>query len=248
MVERDIGELVRGMLEGEETSLARLISTIEDDLSTIPEVLERIPSNQGKSYCIGITGAPSVGKSTLVDQLIILFRNDGLLVGVIAVDPSSSISGGALLGDRVRMQQHWLDRGVFIRSMATRGSSGGLSRAVSTAVRLLAAFGKDIIIVETAGVGQTEVDVKNIVNSVVFVLDSEYGDSIQLMKAGLIEIADIIVVNKADRGGADALATEIEAVISLNGIPKDQVPVLTSEAINGKGIEALYQAIRRYMS
>lgn len=247
-MERDIGELVRGMLEGEETSLARLISTIEDDLSTIPEVLERIPSNQGKSYCIGITGAPSVGKSTLVDQLIILFRNDGLLVGVIAVDPSSSISGGALLGDRVRMQQHWLDRGVFIRSMATRGSSGGLSRAVSTAVRLLAAFGKDIIIVETAGVGQTEVDVKNIVNSVVFVLDSEYGDSIQLMKAGLIEIADIIVVNKADRGGADALATEIEAVISLNGIPKDQVPVLTSEAINGKGIEALYQAIRRYMS
>jgi len=247
LVERDIGELVRGMLEGEEVSLARLISTIEDDLSTIPEVLERIPSNKDESYRIGITGAPSVGKSALVDQLIILFRNDGLSVGVIAVDPSSSISGGALLGDRVRMQRHWLDRGVFIRSMATRCSSGGLSRAASTAVRLLSAFGKDIIIVETAGVGQTEVDVKNIVNSVVVVLNSEYGDSIQLMKAGLIEIADIIVVNKADRGGADRLATEIQAVLSLSGIPKDQVPVLTSEAINSKGIEELYQAIRRYM-
>jgi len=209
--------------------------------------MEQMSSSGENSYRLGITGPPGVGKSTLVNQLITLLRNDELSVGVLAVDPSSAISGGALLGDRIRMQQHCLDSGVFIRSMATRGSSGGLSRAASIAIRLLDAFGKDIIMIETTGAGQTEVDVKDIVNNVIVILSPECGDSIQLMKAGLLEIADMVVVNKADCGAADQLASEIQSVLSLRRNSEQQVQVITTQAINGTGVQKLYKAIKRWI-
>jgi LAO/AO transport system kinase len=204
-MDQDIAELLKRMLEGQEASLAKLISQVEYNVASSGEIAARMSSHIRGSYKLGITGAPGVGKSTLVDQLILQARNDKLSVGIIAVDPSSFTSGGALLGDRIRMQQHCLDNGVFIRSMATRGSKGGLSKAVNIVSHLLDAFGRDIIMIETAGVGQTEVDIKNVVDTLIAVLSPECGDSIQLMKAGLLEIADIIVVNKADCGTPDSI-------------------------------------------
>jgi len=193
----------------------------------------------GKACCVGVTGLPGGGKSTLVDKLIATIRSKGLSVGIIAVDPSSPISGGAVLGDRIRMQQHYLDDGVFIRSMATRGSHGGLSKAVTPTVNLLDAFGKDIIIVETVGVGQTELSIKQIADVLVLVLVPGFGDAIQVMKAGLIEVADIIVVNKADREGAERLVAELRA----HGGTEQSI--LTTQAISGIGIEEVYQAVDR---
>jgi LAO/AO transport system kinase len=241
---REINGLLEGMFKGEEASLGQLMTLVEADSSSIPEIMGRISSRLGNSYQLGITGSQGVGKSTLVDRLIPLARKDRLSVGVIAVDPSSAISGGALLGDRVRMQQHSLDNGVFIRSMATRGKSGGLSQAVSIGVKLLEAFGKDMIMVETTGVGQTEVDIKDVVDTVVAIFTPECGDSIQFMKAGLLEIADIIVVNKADRGAADLLASEIRDLLSIGRKSKQQVPVITAQANSSVGTNELYQEIK----
>ena len=245
LVEEDIAELTKRMLEGQEASLARLITLVENNLASSDEIAARILSHLKGSYTLGITGAPGVGKSTLVDQLILQARNDKLSVGVIAVDPSSFISGGALLGDRIRMQHHGLDNEVFIRSMATRGSKGGLSKAVNIVTHLLDAFGRDIIMIETTGVGQTEVDIKDMVDSVVAVFSPEYGDSIQLMKAGLLEIADIIVVNKTDCGTGDWIVSEIQGVLSMSKRSKPQIPVITTQGVNGTGIKELYQEIKR---
>jgi LAO/AO transport system kinase len=230
------------MLAGEENSLARLISLAENDSPDLPEIIEMLRPHLGKAYCIGITGPPGVGKSTLIDKLTAVIRNKGLRVGIIAVDPSSPISGGAVLGDRIRISQHYLDEGVFIRSMATRGSQGGLSKAVAPTVSLLDAFGRDIIIVETTGVGQTDLAIKEIADIVVLVLIPGFGDSIQLMKAGLIEIADIIVVNKADQEGAERLVTELKATLIPNRRGFEQ-SIVATQAINGMGVEELYQAI-----
>lgn len=190
-------------------------------------------------------GRPGAGKSTIVDKLTSLARQEGLRVGVICSDPSSPFSGGAILGDRIRMQQHLSDTGVFIRSMATRGSLGGLPSAAGHVIKLLDAFGKDLVLVETVGVGQIDLDIMENVDTVIIVLVPEAGDVIQAMKAGLMEIADIFVINKADRPGADMAVMEIENMLQLfsngNGW---QVPVLSAEAVNNIGIKALYDQVR----
>ena len=245
MMTSRIAELVNSMLAGEKKSLAQLISLVESDSPALSEIIEIIRPHLDKAYRIGITGPPGGGKSTLVDKLTSTIRSKGLSVGIIAVDPSSPISGGAVLGDRIRMQRHYLDSGVFIRSMATRGSHGGLSNAVQATVNLLDAFGKDIIIVETVGVGQTELGIKEIANIVVLVLVPESGDDMQAMKAGLIEIADIIVVNKADHEGAERLAAQLRATLGSN-LGKSEPSIITTQAINNVGIKELYQIIDKH--
>ena len=235
------------MIAGAKTSLANLITMVEEESSDVPEIMELVSPNLRKAYRIGITGPTGAGKSTLIDKLTTIIRSKGLSLGIIAVDPSSAITGGAVLGDRIRMQQHYLDDGVFIRSMATRGSYGGLSKAVSATIDLLDASGKDIIIVETTGVGQTEVSITEIADTVVVVLVPGFGDSIQLMKAGLIEIADIIVVNKADHEGAENLAIELADALRLSP-GKAEPPIIMSQATSNMGIEELYQELEKRMN
>ena len=239
-----IAKLVASMLSGDKKSLAKLISLVENDSSAFPEILDMLLPHLSKAHCIGITGPPGSGKSTLVDKLVTKIRSQGMAVGIIAVDPSSSISGGAVLGDRVRMQRHYLDDSVFIRSMATRGSRSGLSDAVQATANLLDAFGKDVIIIETVGVGQIEVSIAEVADIVVLVLVPESGDGIQCIKAGVVEIADIIVVNKADREGAERLANELRAVVT-SAHKKLQPSVIITQAINNIGIEELYQEIEK---
>ena len=242
MMTSRIAKLVTSMLSGEKKSLAQLISLAENNSPTLPEIIETIRPHLGKAYRIGITGPPGGGKSTLVDKLATTIRSKGLSVGIIAVDPSSPISGGAVLGDRIRMQQHYLDNDVFIRSMATRGSYGGLSKAAQAAVNLLDAFGKDIIIIETVGVGQTELSIKGVADIVVLVLVPDSGDDMQAMKAGLVEIANIIVVNKSDHEGAERLVAQLRATLSSN-LGKSEPSIMATQAINNLGIEELYQTI-----
>lgn len=240
-------ELVSKMLAGDKLSLARLITSVEKESPGVPGIMAAIYSCTGRACCIGITGPPGGGKSTLVDKLTAVARGKGLEVGIIAVDPTSPFSGGAVLGDRIRMQQHYLDEGVFIRSMATRGSQGGLPRTAGSVIKLLDAFGKDVIFVETVGVGQTELDIMETVDTVIVILVPEAGDTIQTMKAGLLEIADIFIVNKADRPGADYLVAELE--IMLHQSQKQswwQVPVIATQAINDIGTKELYQQIEHH--
>ena len=240
-------ELIDKMFSGDQIALARLITILENQSQSVPEIMKAIYPHIGNAYLLGITGPPGGGKSTLVDELTSIIRRKGLTVGIVAVDPTSPFSGGALLGDRVRMQKHYLDDGVFIRSMATRGSFGGLTNAAKCVIRLLDAFGKDIIIVETVGVGQTELDIIKAVDTVLVVLVPEAGDTIQTMKAGLMEIADIFVVNKADREGAKQMAGELRTM--LNDSQKQtywQVPVMETQANNGIGIDELYAEIEHH--
>lgn len=239
-------DLVAGMLAGSQSSLARLITLIESDSLDISGIMTRIAPHLGRAYRIGITGAAGVGKSTLASALAVIARNKGLSVGIVATDPSSVIHGGAVLGDRIRMQQHFLNGEVFMRSMATRGSHSGLSKHVGNVTKLLDAFGKDIIIVETIGVGQTETGITEVADTIVLVLSPESGDSIQFMKAGLMEIADVIVVNKADHGHAGNLVSELTALLSLRASGDRLNPVvLTTQAINNIGIEELYQELEK---
>ena len=207
-------------------------------------VMEQIYPHTGRAYCIGITGPPGVGKSTIVDSLTQILRTRGLKVGVVAVDPTSPYSGGALLGDRIRMQRHYLDPGVFIRSVATRGSHGGLPRIIKGVVRLVGASSKDVVLVETVGVGQTELKVMGVADTVVVTLVPESGDIIQTLKAGLLEIADIYVVNKADLKGANRMVSAISSMLKMAPTRPDRVPpVLTAQAHRGEGIEQLYDAV-----
>lgn len=239
-LKKDEKELVEKMLSGDRVALGRLMTLAESRSSSLPGVLGLINSSAYDSYVIGITGPPGAGKSTMTDRLISEYRAADKKVGVIAVDPSSPFSGGSILGDRVRMHEHAMDDSVFIRSLSSRGFSGGLARPVSEMIKLYGAFGMDYVIVETVGVGQTELDIMDIADSVVVVLVPEAGDAIQTMKAGLMEIADIFVVNKADRDGAKILAAEIQSIISMKSYKNGwEPPVLLTSAHTNTGIDEL---------
>lgn len=245
--------LVDRMLAGDRRALARLITRVENREAGVPEIMRRAYPRTGRAYTVGVTGPPGAGKSTLVDRLLVAIRKTGATVGVIAVDPTSPFTGGAVLGDRIRMQAHTLDPGVFIRSMATRGSLGGLARATAEVQKLLDAAGFSWILVETVGVGQTELDIVRLADTTVVVLVPESGDGIQTMKAGLLEAADILVVNKADREGAPRLMTELKYMVHLHRegqlASRDlewQVPVLSTEAAHDVGVVELLDTIGRH--
>ncbi len=234
------------VLGGDVRALARAISLVEEDVPAAVEVLRDAFPHTGKALVLGVTGAPGAGKSSLVDRLVAAFRAEGSRVGVVAVDPSSAFSGGAILGDRVRMQRHATDGGVFIRSMATRGHLGGLARTTSDAVDLLDAAGYDPILLETVGVGQDEVDVVRAADLVTVVLVPGMGDDIQAIKAGILEIADLFVVNKADRPGADRLVADLESMLSLvNGDDaRPGPPIFRTVAVRDEGVAELRGGIR----
>jgi len=239
--------LMNGLLSGDRVCLSRLISIVESDPSAISRISRSIKEVPNHAYRIGMTGPPGAGKSTLTNKIIARFREKKLKIGVIAVDPSSPFTGGAVLGDRIRMQEHTLDNGVFIRSIGSRGDFGGLSNSTSAIIKLFDIFGMDIVIIETVGVGQTELGIIKISDCVIVTLVPESGDSIQAMKAGLMEIGDIFIVNKSDRGGAEKLAREIDYMISLKQTtPKWRTKVLTAQAENDIGINEIMDEIKSF--
>ncbi|MDD5126992.1 MAG: methylmalonyl Co-A mutase-associated GTPase MeaB [Dehalococcoidales bacterium] len=242
------GLLADRVLAGNVQAAARLITLIEDDSPRLTAELDVIYPHTGKAHIIGITGSPGIGKSTTINCLIEILRGRGMKVGVIAIDPTSPFTGGALLGDRIRMQQHSLDKGVFIRSLASRGWSGGLAKAAINAIHVMDAMGMNIIMVETVGVGQSEVDVARFVDTAVVLLSPGTGDEIQVAKAGIMEIADIFAINKADKPGAKKLAVEVEAMLDMKTYPPAEWKpgIILTEAINGKGIPELADAILKH--
>jgi len=242
-------QLVDRLFDGEIRALARAISLVEGDARAAAEVLQAVYPRTGRATVVGVTGAPGSGKSSLVDRMVAVYRAAGRRVGVLAVDPSSAFSGGAILGDRVRMQEHATDPDVFIRSMATRGHLGGLARASNDAIDLLDAAGYDPILVETVGVGQDEVDIVKTADAVTVVLVPGMGDDIQAIKAGILEIADLFVINKADRDGVDRLHADLDYMLSL--VPDEQRPrpsIHHTVAVRNEGLEELTQAIDGYVA
>ncbi|HIE07273.1 MAG TPA: methylmalonyl Co-A mutase-associated GTPase MeaB [Desulfarculaceae bacterium] len=235
-------DLVAGLLAGKVRPLAKAITVVENDRPGKRELLKQIYPKTGNAYLLGITGPPGAGKSTLTDKVISKLRQQGKTVGMIAVDPSSPFSGGAILGDRIRMQQHALDDGVFIRSMATRSHLGGLSKSAVDVIHLMDASGKDVIIIETVGVGQDEVDIVRIAKTTVVVMVPGLGDSVQIAKAGVMEIADVFAVNKADREGADKLLSELKAMLDMVK-DKEKPAIFRTVAVDDIGIDELVQGI-----
>jgi len=240
--------LAERILQGDIRAAARLMKDVDDRVASAVEELKKLYPRTGQAYILGITGSPGVGKSTLVDKIIGAYRADGKTVGVLAVDPTSPFTGGAILGDRIRMQNHATDPGVFIRSIATRGALGGLSRSTSAMVHILDAMGWDIVLIETVGVGQDEVDVFKTAHTAVVVTVPGMGDDVQAIKAGILEIADIFVINKADREGSDRTVAEITMMLDLNEYAEGawRPPVLKAQAVANQGVDEILEAIDRH--
>jgi LAO/AO transport system kinase len=239
-------DLVEAVLAGDRRAVARAISMVEDGAEGLAELSSGLFGHTGRASTIGLTGSPGVGKSTLAGELVRLARRRQLSVAVLAIDPTSPFTGGALLGDRLRMQEHATDPGVFIRSMATRGHLGGMALAAPEAVRILDASGKDLVMVETVGVGQAEVDVAAATDTTLVVVSPGWGDAVQVAKAGILEIADVFVVNKSDREGADATARDLEQMIRMGAPAEWTPPVIRASAQRSEGIDELWEAMARH--
>jgi LAO/AO transport system kinase len=237
------------VISGDIRAVAKLIRDIDDKLPEARDALKDLYPFTGRAYVVGITGAPGVGKSTLVDQMVTRLRKIGKTVGVLAVDPTSPFSGGAILGDRVRMQRHSMDEGVFIRSMATRGYFGGLTQSTRSAIDVLDAMGKDYILVETVGVGQDEIDIVQSAHTTLIVLVPGMGDDIQALKAGILEVGDIFVVNKADREGADRTVNDLRLMVEMDEKRYKNAwkpPILTAQAVFDKGVQEILDEIEKH--
>ncbi len=238
----DVAVLVQGVLAADPRAVARAISLVEDGAPELEELSAALYPRTGGAWTVGITGAPGVGKSSLARELVRLARARDLSVAVLAIDPTSPFTGGALLGDRLRMQEHATDPAVFIRSMATRGHLGGMALATPEAVRILDASGKDLVIVETVGVGQAEVDVAAATDTTLVVVAPGWGDAVQVAKAGILEIADVFVVNKADRGGAEEAVRDLRNMLRLGPPLPWTPPVVATSTVTGEGLEELWGA------
>lgn len=241
-------DLAKEIIKGNPIAIARGISLVENESSKVQEVMKKIFPYTGRSIIVGITGAPGSGKSTLADKLIGLLKKEGKKIGIVAVDPSSPFSGGAILGDRIRMMSHSTDPEIFIRSMATRGHLGGLAKTSGEAITILEAAGKDFILIETVGVGQDEVEVVKLADIVLVVLIPGVGDDIQAFKAGIMEIADIFVINKADSPETDKTERQLNAMLDLGLKNKDRPSVVKTIATEGKGVESLVGEINEIIS
>lgn len=244
--------LASDVLSNDRRAVSRMLRAVDDDLPEAEEALRALFPKSGRAQVVGVTGTPGAGKSTLCDRLIAAWRKAGRTVGVLAIDPTSPFTGGAILGDRIRMQEHALDRGVFIRSLATRGNLGGLSRTTFDSVTVLDAAGYDVVLVETVGVGQDEVEIAQLADTTVLVTVPGMGDDVQAIKAGVLEIADVFVVNKADREGADRTVRDLRMMLDLRrtGVGYDasdwEPPIVSCVATRNEGVDALVQHIDRH--
>lgn len=242
----DVHALAERVLGGDRRAVARAISLVEDGSPELRALSEALFPRTGRAYTVGLTGAPGVGKSSVAAELVRVARARSLTVAVLAIDPTSPLSGGALLGDRLRMQEHATDPGVFIRSMATRGHLGGMALAAPEAIRVLDASGKDLVLVETAGVGQAEVEVAAATDTTLVVVAPGWGDHVQAAKAGILEVADVFVVNKADREGAREAVRDLRHMLSL-GPPREWTPpVVTTSVVSGEGFDELWEAVEEH--